>query len=110
MSTAVHTAGPWKVGTPTEFLNQAGIEPAIGCAYGAGDEVKANARLIAAAPCLLAALTMGAELNTPDFLDWIAARLVNVHSENPNVDYVRSLHVRAAAARAAIARATGEQP
>lgn len=54
--TAAHTPGPWKVGNPTGFVNQIGIEPAIGCAYGAGDEVLANARLIAVAPDLLQVL------------------------------------------------------
>ena len=50
------TPGPWRVGGNSWFVNQIPIEPAIGCAYGAGYEVKANARLIAAAPDLLAAL------------------------------------------------------
>lgn len=49
-----HTPGPWLVGTLTGYVNQIQIEPAIGCAYGAGEEVAANARLIAAAPELLA--------------------------------------------------------
>lgn len=53
-----HTAGPWKVGTGTGYINQVAIEPAIGCAYGAGEDVKANAALIAAAPDMLAALRM----------------------------------------------------
>lgn len=52
---AKHTPGPWRVGGPTEFINQVTIEPAIGCVYGAGEELKANARLIAAAPGLLEA-------------------------------------------------------
>jgi hypothetical protein len=65
------------------------------------------ARLIAAAPDLLAALTMGAQVNTPDFLDWVADRLVNVYGESPNVDFVHSLRDRAKAGRAAIAKATG---
>jgi hypothetical protein len=50
------TPGPWRVGGNSGFVNQIQIEPAIGCAYGAGAEVKANARLIASAPDLLAAL------------------------------------------------------
>ena len=49
---------------------------------------------------------MGAQLNTPDFLEWIADRLVHVHGENPNVDYVLTLRDRAKAGRAAIAKAT----
>ena len=51
-----HTKGPWSVRMPTEFLNQAAIEPCIGCVYGAGEELQANANLIAAAPELLEAL------------------------------------------------------
>ena len=73
------------------------------------EESEANANLIAAAPDLLNCQTMGAELNTPDFLDWIADRLVKVHGENPNVDYVLSLRERAKAGRAAISKAKGEQ-
>ena len=48
------TPGPWTVGGPTGFKIQLAIDPSIGCAYGAGEEVIANARLIAAAPELLA--------------------------------------------------------
>ena len=51
-----HTKGPWSVRMPTEFLNQAAIEPCIGCVYGAGEELQANANLIASAPELLEAL------------------------------------------------------
>ncbi len=51
-----HTKGPWKVGGKTGFINQLAIEPSIGTAYGAGEELQANARLIAAAPDLLEAL------------------------------------------------------
>lgn len=73
-----------------------------------GDEHEANARLIAAAPDLLEAQTMGSQLNTPDFLDWIAARLIKVYGESPHMDFVLSLTDRAKAGRAAIAKATGE--
>lgn len=68
---------------------------------------EANARLIAAAPDLLNALTTGAQLNMPDFLEWIAARLVKVHGDDPNVDYVQTLRHRAKLCREAIAKATG---
>ena len=51
-----HTKGPWSVRMPTEFLNQAAIEPCIGCVYGAGEELRANANLIASAPELLEAV------------------------------------------------------
>lgn len=53
---AEHTKGPWRVDGPNGYINQIGIGPSIGAAYGAGEEVKANARLIAAAPELLEAL------------------------------------------------------
>ena len=52
------TPGPWTVGRSTDCINQVEIEPAIGRAYGAGEEVRANARLIAAAPDLYQALVM----------------------------------------------------
>lgn len=54
---------------------------------------------------LVACLTMGAELCTPDFLEWIADRLVFMHGENRNVDYVLSLRERAKAMRAALTKA-----
>ena len=53
---SAHTPGPWTVGGDTQFMNQVEIWPAIGCAYGVGPEVIANAHLIAAAPDLLEAL------------------------------------------------------
>jgi hypothetical protein len=51
-----HTPGPWTVGGPTGYINQLEINPCIGVVYGAGEELRANARLIAAAPNLLEAL------------------------------------------------------
>ena len=56
MSETKFTPGPWYVGGNGGFINQLQIEPTIGCVYGAGDELKANAHLIAAAPDLFAAL------------------------------------------------------
>lgn len=126
-----HTPGPWKQGhtlatsetarwTPEQFAASDAIEARMVFAnFNLSDKGKGrylvaeakdadDARLIAAAPELLAAQTMGTELNTPDFLDWIAARLVNVYGESPNVDFVISLRSRAAAGRAAIAKAEGE--
>ena len=70
--------------------------------------INANGYLIAAAPELLEALTTGAQMNLPDFLEWIAARLVKVHGEDPNVDYVQTLRHRAKLCREAIAKATGD--
>ena len=56
-----HTPGPWVVRDGgTGYINQIGIDPSIGCAYGAGEEVDANARLIAAAPEMLNALRRAA--------------------------------------------------
>ena len=49
------TPGPWRVGGPNGYRNQLGIDPTIGAVYGAGAELEANARLIAAAPDLYAA-------------------------------------------------------
>lgn len=66
-----------------------------------------NARLIAAAPELLEAQVMGQGINTPDFLDWLADRLVHVYGERPQIGFVLSLRERAASGRAAIAKATG---
>ena len=51
-----HTPGPWSVGGPTEYAYQLRIDPSIGVVYGGGEEVQANAHLIAAAPELLEAL------------------------------------------------------
>ncbi len=50
-----HTPGPWTT-KANGYRNQMTIEPCIGAVYGAGEELKANARLIAAAPDLLEAL------------------------------------------------------
>lgn len=72
------------------------------------EEYAANTRLVAAAPELLEALTYGQTLNLPDMLDWVADRLVNVHGENCNLDFIVSIRERASKARAAIAKATGE--
>jgi len=54
---------------------------------------------------LVAAQTMGVQVNTPDFLDWMADRLINVYKESPNVDFVHSLRDRATAGRTALAAA-----
>lgn len=53
---AMHTPGPWTVRASGPYFNQLAIDPAIGCAYGAGAEVQANAALMSAAPELLKAL------------------------------------------------------
>jgi hypothetical protein len=48
-----HTPGPWFVGGKTGYQNQLKIEPTIGVVYGAGEQLQANAALVAAAPRLL---------------------------------------------------------
>lgn len=71
-----------------------------------GEEEHARADLLAAAPALLAAQTMGNEVNTPDFLEQIADRLV-WRGDSEDSDLVQSLLNRAAAGRAAIEKARG---
>jgi hypothetical protein len=110
-----HTPGPWLAGTVTngggKVLDHEAFVHDQTCenlhVNISSNSAAADAHLIAAAPDLLRCQTMGAEANTPDFLDWIAARLVKHHGENPHVDFVLSLKERAAAGRAAIAKATG---
>ncbi len=38
----------------------------------------------------------------PDFLDWLADRLINVYGESPNIDFVLALQRKAAKQRAAL--------
>lgn len=72
---------------------------------GFDKQAKKIEQLEAANAELLKAQTMGQSLNTPDFLDWVADRLVHKYGENPNVDFVLSLRERAAAGRAAVTKA-----
>lgn len=69
----------------------------------------ARANLIAAAPDFFHAATMGAQLNLPDLMDWIAARLIRF-GDDPNVDFIFTLRERAKLLRAAIAKAEGREP
>ena len=95
---SAHTPGPWTVGGDTQFMNQVEIWPAIGCAYGVGPEVIANAHLIAAAPDLLDALESAVDCGmvpSSSLKDGGAAR------------HARQVHV-ADMIRAAIAKAKGE--
>lgn len=48
-----------------------------------------------------AAVDMGATVNTVEFLDWLAERLVSQYKESENVDFVLSLRERARALEAA---------
>lgn len=68
-------------------------------------EARKHANLAAAAPELLEAQTMGEQLNTPEFLDWLADRLIHVYHESPNIDFVLSLRARAEAGRKALSLA-----
>ena len=43
-----------------------------------------------------------ADKTTAELLEWVADRLVHVHGENPNVDYVRACRERAAMLRDAL--------
>ena len=90
-----HTPGPWHIGVRTyhagrDVYGPKGEPVAVADdAITATPEAEANARLIAAAPELLAALQ--AIMDDPDAVDHI-------------------LHLDAVAADAAIAKATGGQP
>lgn len=117
-----HTPGPWVV-LPEEVGRdyirvrgtQLGMRYKIANVHNSmpsfefeSEETSANACLIAAAPELLDAWTMGVELNVPDFLDWMADRLEHVHGENRLYDYMHHLRNIAKTGRAAIAKVTGK--
>ena len=128
MTKPTPTPGPWNVDPsyPGDVCAGTGHDVAVTCYKGmkpidldgteatigpqSREEAEANARLIAAAPDLLTVLTNGAQLNMPDFLEWIAVRLVNVHGDDPNIDFVQTLRHRAKLCREAIAAATGATP
>lgn len=110
MENAKHTSGPWIVSsdrtavlalTPVDMDNQQPCPKVVDCASGYDameyDEAKANARLIAAAPDLLAALE----------------RILYAHDNHGNGaamgEAVLCQHY-ASMARAAIAKSTGSQP
>lgn len=58
---------------------------------------------------LVTALSEGAQINTPQLMDWVAERLVLVHGENPNVDYVLALKTRAKKIAGILAKHTGKR-
>lgn len=97
MTATMHTPGPWKVGT----LRKSGhtrsvtiLPPVVVSSFGAFDaDLEANARLIAAAPELLAALQ--------------AIARTSCHIEEGNQGPLRAWSECCAIARAAIAKATG---
>lgn len=109
--TPAHTAGPWKaIGNPysdkaRDIVSPEGdrIAAVNGAAFDNSSEVAANARLIAAAPDLLAALE---SLLASDLIEWFPP--------SPNTgglgDWTDALKAKGApvlAARAAIAKAKG---
>lgn len=101
------TPGPWTIGAMES--GQVAVDGLN------GEEVTGwldphDGHLISAACDLLQCQTMGAQLNTPDFLDWIADRLVHVYGEDPGIDFVLSLRDRACIGRVAVAKALGEKP
>lgn len=67
----------------------------------------ANARLIEAAPELLD--SHEPEREGPEFLDWVADRLVHKYGDKEGADFIICLRRRAEKSRAAIAKATGGQ-
>jgi len=112
-----HTPGPWRYSNAPQPngcpIIGAGPLMVAMLAHTVNDPTQretahANARLIAAAPKLLAAWTMGAELDVPAFLEWVADRMEFVHGENPLYDYMHHLRAIAQAGRAAINKATSE--
>lgn len=103
-----HTPGPWSVRGPTKYLNQIAIDPSIGCAYGAGDEIAANARLIASAPELLEALRQ--RLIVDSAYTKLALSDCDPDEHERRLQTIEDAEDAAKdAARAAIAKATGEQ-
>ena len=107
------TPGPWTQGTSADGRSCVWLDGHTEPEETMGPDdtwidcnTEANARLIGAAPDLLGAHEP--EREGPDFLDWVADRLVNVYGESENVDFVICLRRRAAKARTAIAKAKGE--
>lgn len=54
---------------------------------------------------LISVLEEGEQVNTPGLMEWVADRLVHVHDENPNVDYILTLRSRADKIRKVMAKA-----
>ncbi len=86
MSAQQHTPGPWAIGGTGGFSNRLEIEPAIGCVYGAGDEILANARLVIAAPDLLDIVKTLAAL-----LDKCVPSEMILDENSPTVDAIRDV-------------------
>ena len=105
MTTPRHTPGPWVIDdafkTSTVITNDTGI--VICQIHGCGPGATADGRLITAAPDLLEALRMWMEIHDkPAFKGKYGKALgAAIHAQQVKVD------AAAAAARAAIAKATG---
>jgi hypothetical protein len=118
VSEAKHTPGPWRAGFQDEMsrsvemnVRAEGVDgqPWVAicrCNFG-GIDIEANARLIAAAPDLLASWEPDRDVTGPDFLDWVADRLVRVYGEPADVDFVLKLRRMAEMGRAALAKVEG---
>lgn len=103
-----HTAGPWmqdKYGNVQTPSGNTLVTEGVALGGCSTEETRANARLIAAAPELLDAHEP--DRTGPDFLDWVADRLV-MRGDNPDADFVLCLRRRAEKARVAIAKANGQ--
>lgn len=92
-----HTPGPWTVGSlpPAGWRYICDSKGETVAAVAEWNESGTNSHDDLLAAC------KGGPSDGPDFLEWIADRLVHVHGESPNVDYVLSLRDRAAAIRTA---------
>lgn len=97
---ATHTPAPWQFETPSTVLipvynDKAGAEPIRLMLQTKAGEAKANARLIAAAPELLEALTS------------LFEQCAMIHKYGGSADNTREADTAIAAARAAIQKARG---
>lgn len=111
MTKAQHTPGPWRViGNPYSDMARDVIAPngnriaaLNGAAFDYSSEVAANARLIASAPDLLAALE---NLLQSDLVEWFPPS-PNTGGKGDWTDELRAKGAPILAARAAIAKAKG---
>lgn len=101
------TPGNWDIDTEGKtILSDAGfIIASIDLVHG----VDADGEMMAASKAMYEAFQYGQTMNLADMLEWVADRLVYVHHENENVDFVISLRERASVVRAAIAKALGKE-
>lgn len=95
-----HTAGPWWFDPDNRTVQQGNpvMGPRICTVHGTGDDYEANARLIAAAPDLIAALD-----GLLDAADYVK------HFDLSRGEQIRKLVPALQSARAAIAKATQGQ-